>query len=165
MTVKEAIDKVDALQPNMFTKADKVGWLSHLDMRVQHQILDTHEYNDGETEIHFTGYTTDGSDDTEMLAPVPYDEMYVHWLEAQINYYNMEYDGFNAANMLSVCSRRASLLSPLSASERRTSPSSLKRMTLTYLSLNLNWLISPPSASRPSGNGRPKSTPRKCNAP
>lgn len=100
MTVSEAIEKVDALQPNMFTKADKVGWLSHLDMRVQHQILDTHEYNDGETEIHFEGYTTDGNDDTEMLAPVPYDEMYIHWLEAQINYYNMEYDGFNAANLL-----------------------------------------------------------------
>lgn len=100
MTVIEAINMVDALQPNMFTKADKVGWLSRLDMRVQHQILDTHEYNEGEEEIDFQGYTEDEDDDTEMLAPPPYDEMYVHWLEAQINYYNMEYDGFNAANLL-----------------------------------------------------------------
>ena len=100
MTVIEAINMVDALQPNMFTKADKVGWLSRLDMRVQHQILDTPEYNEGEEEIDFQGYTVDTDDDTEMLAPPPYDEMYVHWLEAQINYYNMEYDGFNAANLL-----------------------------------------------------------------
>lgn len=57
----------------------------------------THEYNDGEEEITFTGYT-EGDGETELLVGQPYDEMYIRWLEAQIDYNNMEYDSFNNSN-------------------------------------------------------------------
>ncbi len=45
----------------------------------------------------FDGYdTTD--EDTELIVGEPYAEMYVRWLEAQMDYSNMEYDAFNNCN-------------------------------------------------------------------
>lgn len=99
MKVIEAIHEADNLDPNLYDVQDKIAWLSRLDLRIQKEIFDTHKYNEGEEEIHFTGY---GPNDTEavLLVDEPWAEMYVHWLEAQISYHNREYDGFNAANML-----------------------------------------------------------------
>ena len=36
--------------------------------------------------------------ETELIVKEPYDEMYVHWLSAQIDWNNREYAGFNATN-------------------------------------------------------------------
>ena len=99
MKVIEAINEVDNLKANMFTLQDKIKWLSRLDLRIKEQIIDKYEYNEGEEEVTFSGY---GPDDTEaeLLVGEPYAEMYIHWLEAQIDYNNTEYDGFNAANAM-----------------------------------------------------------------
>lgn len=100
MKVKEAIQEVDNLKPNMYTDADKVLWLTRLDLRIKREIIDTHERLEGDPDLSdFTGYvnTTEGKE-AELIAGEPYAEMYVHWLEAQIDYYNLEYDGFNASN-------------------------------------------------------------------
>lgn len=99
MKICDAISEVDNLKPNMFRITDKIRWLSRLDRRIYDEIILTHEYNDGEEEISFTGYGAEDNE-TELLAGEPYDEMYIHWLEAQIDYNNMEYDGFNAANAM-----------------------------------------------------------------
>ena len=37
---------------------------------------------------------------TELLVGEPYDEMYIHWLAAQIDYHNREIDGFNSTNAM-----------------------------------------------------------------
>lgn len=92
MTLVEAISKIDNLKHNTFTHEDKVGWLSRLDELVKKEILDTHE--DGGAEWFF-GYDTDSDVETELLVPAPYDEMYLRWLEAQIDYGNGEYDRYN----------------------------------------------------------------------
>ena len=99
MKVIEAIHEADNLRPNLYEVAEKIQWLSRLDLRVKHEVLDTHRYNEGETPVEFEGY---GPDDTEeeLLVPEPWAEMYIHWLEAQIDYHNMEYDGFNASNAM-----------------------------------------------------------------
>lgn len=99
MKVKEAIAEADALKPNVITPSQKIKWLSRLDLRVKQSVLDTHLYNEGETEPTFTGYTDD-SMETELLVPEPYAEMYIHWLSAQIDFANIEYEGFNAANAM-----------------------------------------------------------------
>jgi len=41
-----------------------------------------------------------GEDDgeKELLVGQPHDELYLRWLEAQIDYHNMEYDSFNNSN-------------------------------------------------------------------
>ena len=97
MTIAEVISKVDALKPNTYTPEDKVAWLSNLDTRVKSQIIDAHERNDP---IYFYGYDSILDQETELLVPAPYDEMYLRWLEAQIDYHNGEDDRYNNAIIL-----------------------------------------------------------------
>ena len=94
MTINEAINKTDALKPNNFSVEDKIGWLSTLDFTVKREMIDTHE---GGEDIVFEGYTEETDLDTELLAPAPYDEMYLRWLEAQIDYANNEFGKYNNA--------------------------------------------------------------------
>lgn len=94
MKIAEVISKVDTLKPNTYTVKDKVDWLSSLDARVKTKIVDAHE---GGEAVVFKGYDSNGDLETELLVPAPYDEMYLRWLEAQIDYYNGENDRYNNA--------------------------------------------------------------------
>ena len=94
MTIAEAISKIDDLKPNTYTPEDKVDWLSSLDARVKSQIIDTHHCHDP---FHFYGYDSVCDQQTELLVPAPYDEMYLRWLEAMIDYHNSEDDRYNNA--------------------------------------------------------------------
>lgn len=91
MTLIEAISKIDNLKHNTYTHEDKVGWISALDGTIWQEILNTHE---GEA-APFQGYDTDSDVETVLLVPEPYDEVYLRWLEAQIDYANGEYGRFN----------------------------------------------------------------------
>lgn len=97
MTINEVIAEIDILKPNMYGEKEKIKWLSRLDARIYNEIICTHEYNEDEEEISFTGYT-ENDGETTLIAGEPYDEMYVRWLEAQMDYSNMEYENFNNAN-------------------------------------------------------------------
>lgn len=97
MTIAEVISKVDALKPNNYTPEDKIGWLSNLDARVKTQIIDAHE---SDAPIYFYGYADMMDQETELLVPAPYDEMYLRWLEAMIDYHNSDDDRYNNAIML-----------------------------------------------------------------
>ena len=92
MTINEAISSLDALKHNTYTRSDKVTWLSRLDHRIQQEILDTHEAS---ACMGFPGDTDDTDGDTELLVPAPYDEVYLRWMEAQIDYHNGEYGKYN----------------------------------------------------------------------
>ena len=97
MTIHDAIAEVDSLKPNMFGEKDKIRWLSRLDARIYEEIILTHRYNEGEEEVSFAGYGEDDGE-KELLVGQPHDELYLRWLEAQIDYHNMEYDSFNNSN-------------------------------------------------------------------
>jgi hypothetical protein len=94
MTIIEAITKIDSLKYNTYSQEDKVDWLSRLDWMVKRQIIDTHE---GGEAVPFTGYDADTDLHTVLLIPAPFDEIYLRWLEAQIDYTNGEMDKFNAS--------------------------------------------------------------------
>ena len=94
MTIAEVISKVDALKPNTYTLEDKIDWLSTLDARVKSQIIDTHECC---APIYFYGYD---SPEMELLVHAPYDEMYLRWLEAMIDYHNSDDERYNNAIIL-----------------------------------------------------------------
>ena len=94
MKINEAINRLDSLKFNTYKQDDKIDWLSRLDNMVKKQIIDTHE---GAESVSFTGYTADTPLDTVLLVPAPYDEVYLRWMEAQIDYHNGEYDKYNNA--------------------------------------------------------------------
>lgn len=92
MQIIEAIHAVDSLKPNSYLESDKVRWLSTLDGLVKANIIDTHE---GAEDVTFTGYDDKTPTDTELLIPAPYDNIYVLWLQSQIDYANEETAKFN----------------------------------------------------------------------
>ena len=92
MTIIEAITRVDAIKPNTYSQIDKVKWLSELDGIIKAEIIDTHE---GGENVAFSGYTEYTDLDTKLLVPAPYDEVYIRYLEMQIDYANNEYGKYN----------------------------------------------------------------------
>lgn len=92
MTIHEAITQIDALKFNTYTQSEKIKWLSIIDGIIKQEIIDTHE---GGEDVVFDGYDDDTSPETELLAQFPYDDLYVKWLESQIDYTNAEYDKYN----------------------------------------------------------------------
>lgn len=92
MKIIEAIHTIDSLKHNTYSHSDKIRWLSKLDSMAKRLVIDTHE---GGEAVTFTGYNADTDLDTEMLIPEPFDEAYLRWLEAQIDYANGEYNKYN----------------------------------------------------------------------
>lgn len=87
MKIIEAINRLDALRPNTYTFQEKLAWLSALDGMVFENIIKTHE---GAAIESFEGYADQNDTERELLIPSPYDEAYIHWLCAKVDYYNGE---------------------------------------------------------------------------
>lgn len=92
MTIIEAVTGIDSFKTNTYSQDDKIQWLSKLDMTVKLEIIDTHEGGD---DIEFSGYTSATPVETVMLIPAPHEDVYLRWLEAQIDYANGEFGKFN----------------------------------------------------------------------
>lgn len=86
MTILDVIHRVDNLKPNGYSQSQKINWLSSLDGIVKREIIDTHE---GGENISYKPYN-DEDITVQLLIPAPYDDIYIHWLEAQIDYANGE---------------------------------------------------------------------------
>ena len=92
MTILEAIHRLESAKPNSYDETEKISWLSVLDGVVKNNIIDTHE---GADKVVFNGYNEETPLDTVLLVPAPYDEVYIRWMEAQIDYSNGEYEKYN----------------------------------------------------------------------
>ena len=92
MTLMEAIVTVDNEKPNSFSEAEKIRWLSVLDGMIKLLLIDMHE---GGKEMCFDGYTEQTHQTCKLLVPPPYDDIYIHWLEAHIDYAGGEYEKYN----------------------------------------------------------------------
>ena len=97
MKLGDAISRLDELKPNGFSRGQKIFWLSALDSTVKEEIIDRHE---GGENVSFVPYDENCGEDTELLIPPPYDEVYLRYMEAQIDYANGEYDRFNNSNAM-----------------------------------------------------------------
>ena len=94
MTIMNALYRIDELKPNSYSQSEKIKWLSTLDGIIKSEIIDTHE--GGENKVFpETGYPENIELNTELLVPYPYDDLYLKWLEAQIDYTNGEYGKYN----------------------------------------------------------------------
>lgn len=65
MTIKEALDSIDALKPNTYEEGEKLRWLSTLDARIHRDVVLTHEHNAAAES--FAGYTAQTDRNTELL--------------------------------------------------------------------------------------------------
>ena len=92
MTIMDALYRIDELKPNSYTQTEKIKWLSSLDGVIKSEIIDTHE---GGEDIAFSGYDENADLSTKLLVDAPYDDIYLKWLEAQIDYSNGEYGKYN----------------------------------------------------------------------
>ena len=86
MTIDQAINTLDARQNNTFSRQEKIGWLSQLDGLIFSEVISTHR---GE-ETSFTGYTTETDPQTRLLVPAPWEDIYLHYMQAQMDYANGE---------------------------------------------------------------------------
>ncbi|MBR3422855.1 MAG: hypothetical protein IKG80_00025 [Clostridia bacterium] len=89
MTVQEVIARADALKPNAVPEAEKIRWLSTLEGMIKNEIIDTH--NGWEEPI--SGGASAAPEDT-LSAPPPYDDVYVFWIMAKIDFTNGEFDAY-----------------------------------------------------------------------
>ena len=90
MTILEATQQVDALRHNTFSQEDKIRWLSQVDALVYQEVISTHE--EGKV---FEPYDAQTPLEQPLLVPHPFDELYLHYLEAQMDYYQGEADCYN----------------------------------------------------------------------
>lgn len=93
MTIKECIDIVENIKPNQYTVADKVNWLTFVDMTIINDVLKTHEGYDGRYDL-FEGYSPDKLT-ASLVVPTPYDRLYTAYLSMQIDRLNGETAKYN----------------------------------------------------------------------
>lgn len=75
MTVKEAIDKTDAMLPNVCPYAKKASWLYELDKRTEAEFFSY--FTDNERHV---GGGYGGNPDRELLIADPFSEVYTYFL-------------------------------------------------------------------------------------
>ena len=92
MTIIEAISLTDDVKPNSYSQTEKIKWLSRLDGIIKSEIIDTHE---GGEKVTFKEYDDSVDLGTQLLVPHPYDEIYIRYLEMQMDYANNEYGKYN----------------------------------------------------------------------
>lgn len=120
MTIEEAIDKADALQPNAYTLSQKTTWLSQLDNQVYEEVLLMAKRNykpdtmiekkiengiEVEVEVEnprrlipafdFTPYDETTPLDTPLLIDDLYAGCYIDYLISKYNLYNRESETYN----------------------------------------------------------------------
>ncbi|MBS6474534.1 MAG: hypothetical protein KH354_00885 [Clostridiales bacterium] len=96
MTVKEALEAADRLRANQFRQEEKISWLSRLDGRIYRELIVPRSEEKKEA---FEPYTA-AELDRELLAPYPYDELYLHYLISQMDYYNAEISRYNNSSAM-----------------------------------------------------------------
>ncbi len=97
MKTMEAIASIDELKPNGYSLEVKLAWLSYLDGMIKREIIDTHQ---GAEMTEFTAYDVNTDEQTELLVQEPFaQELYISFLENQIDYFNGETAKYNNSLM------------------------------------------------------------------
>ena len=90
MTIDQAINALDSRQSNTFSRQEKISWLSQLDALICKEVLGQ----------EFAGYTADTDPQTQLKAGQPWEEIYLHYMQAQICYCNGELTRYTNAAAL-----------------------------------------------------------------
>lgn len=93
MKISEAINRIDEIKANVMTETEKIKHLDTLDRTVIRELVCRHEGE--EAYKTFSGYTEQTDMQTELLIYPPYDEAYIYYLGAMIDYSNGEIALYN----------------------------------------------------------------------
>lgn len=88
-TIREIIERVDELRPNAFTEKMKLAWLSELEGKIAADVMLMNIDEICTLELKYPD-----SMDTEPMVRYPHQDIYVYWLQAQIDYANGEYNKY-----------------------------------------------------------------------
>ena len=91
MTIIEAINQVDGIKFNTYSQEDKVRWLSSLDAKITAVLEGAYPAPMGVS----APYDPNTDMEQNLLLESPWDEMYIRWMEAMIDYNNGETDSYN----------------------------------------------------------------------
>ena len=94
MNIQQALDKVDAMLPNMMSRALKIAFLSEIEQLIHQEIVMKHEHTEEQEQMPV--YTEQTDPGTELLIPDPYSNLYYYYVMAKIDEQNLEFDKFNA---------------------------------------------------------------------
>lgn len=97
MTVQEIIDRVDLLKPNRFTRPQKCAWLGQIESQLWEEVIKTHEMPFRVDKPHID---KDSDPDTRLIAPDGYADLYLYYLQSQIDLNNMEINKYNNSRAL-----------------------------------------------------------------
>lgn len=97
MTINEAIMQSDDTNPNAYSFEQKIIWLSRVEAMVKNDVIDAHE---GSEQFPFAGFDENTDIGTVLIMKQPYDECYVHWLQAQVHYANDDFERYNCSILM-----------------------------------------------------------------
>lgn len=90
MTITDVISKVDRLRPNVYSFEDKASWLCTVDSEIYNMVLYMGEEISSDLDI--SSYI---SPDKELILSENWEDIYLSFILAKIDYYNGEYDRCN----------------------------------------------------------------------
>lgn len=82
VTIEDVIATVDEMYPNTYDRKDKERWIKELEKRIEIEIMSIHE-------------SPQEVEENKLYAPEPYADIYVHYLELQMDKSNGEYDRYS----------------------------------------------------------------------
>ena len=91
MYLAELINLIDEEKPNQYLPEQKVRWLSEVEGIIIDDILNNYE---GE-ELKFEAYDDSKDQETKLLVPDRYTDIYINYLSAKIDFNNMETEQYN----------------------------------------------------------------------
>lgn len=103
-TYADLIYRFDELKPNIFQFSQKVRWLSKLELQLKETVYDTHDNPPAHAdEIPFAedaDFNSSEAHNKVLTLPDAYEDLYIHYLEAKIDYANNEYERYNNSNAM-----------------------------------------------------------------
>ena len=86
MTPNKVSESVDKVKINAYEPEEKFRWISELDGMIRRVVMQ----EDGAV-----GYCYPDDEDTDLLVPFPFDNIYPLYIEAMISLHNKEYNEYN----------------------------------------------------------------------
>ena len=85
MTIRKLLNKVNEEKPNSFGTERLISFINEVEVEVAEQLA----YDENETPVY-----TEANMDSMLIAPAPYDRLYVSYVKSQIDYANEEYASY-----------------------------------------------------------------------